>query len=79
MDFHARDLQKSQLELKEYHQRFSEMIALPRRLGAIIIFDGCKIRHARVNYNALSHCKLSHRDIAHFEEILRDTPHYART
>jgi len=79
MDFQARNLsQQSQLDLKEYCQKSHEIIALPRRLGAIIVFDGCEIRHARVNYNARPHCRLSHKEVAHFEEILGDIPRYAR-
>ncbi len=79
LDFQARDLsQQSKLEFKAYCQRFHEIIALPRRLGAIIVFDGYKIEHARVNYNALSKCSLSHKNAARFEEILGGIPRYAR-
>lgn len=79
IDFQARDLsQQSMLEPKAYRQRFHGIIALPRRLGAIIVFDRYKIEHARVNYNALSKCSLSHKNTARFEEILGCIPRYAR-
>lgn len=74
LDFTANDLySKSRLESRRYSTDFHEIVAAPRKIGGILLFESCSLKASRVNYNAKEACRLSHHQIAELEELL-DTP-----
>ncbi len=71
LDFTAKDLQsKSRLDLSKYREDFHEILAAPRKIGGILLFEACSWKVSRVNYNAKERCSLSHHEIARFERLL---------
>ena len=62
---------------RESFNRWSnDLIRAPRRIGAMLLFDNCSLERSRMNYNAEQQCQLSHKEMAKFEEILRNPPSY---
>ncbi len=75
LDFTAKDLHhKSRLDLKKFSEDFREIVAAPRRIGGILLFEVCSFKLSRVNYNANGKCRLSHQEIARFERLLMTPP-----
>jgi hypothetical protein len=48
---------------------YQRIISAPRRLGGILIFKNCQLATARINYNALDECSITHAEMADFERI----------
>jgi hypothetical protein len=48
------------------------------RLSGIIVFDGCKLGAARINYNAGAVQRIAHAEMAIFEHLLSVPPLYAQ-
>lgn len=72
IDFRARELiQQRKLTATWYCDNSHEVIAAPRRLGAIILFDGCKLKNARINCNAHQSCAVTHKDMVQLEDLFR--------
>jgi hypothetical protein len=72
IDFRARELiQQGKLTVGWYCEHSHEVIAAPRRLGAILLLDGCKLMKARVNYNADESCAVTHNDVVDLEDLFR--------
>ena len=79
LEFTADDLhQRALLSLDTYCNNFHEIVAAPRKLGGILLFDGCSLTMARVNYNAGVRHMLHHREIARLEKLLERPPDYCR-
>jgi len=77
LDFKAKVLnQNSHLDLKMYYANFDDIVAAPRKLGGILLFDRCLLKASRVNYNADVPCRVSHHEIAGFEKLLEIPPNY---
>lgn len=77
LDFTARDLhRKSRLDLERYHQDFHEIVAAPRKIGGILLFEACSLKASRVNYNTKERCSLSHHEIARLEKLLETPPNW---
>jgi len=81
IDFTAADLvRRGVLTVEQYDarmRRYGEIIAAPRRLSGVILFDGFKLTTARINYNARSEYYLTHAEMAELESLLGDPPEYS--
>jgi hypothetical protein len=69
-------LRSRELKLEDFSEREAGVFAALRRLGAIMLFDGCDHKGARINYNADDDCRVSHADIVELEELFRNRPSY---
>jgi hypothetical protein len=56
--------------------RFQDLIAAPRRIGGVLMFDGCTLKQARINYNAHDACRFSHQEMALLEQLFSQPPPY---
>ena len=75
LDFYAKELSgKSELDLDWYCEHFHEILAAPKRIGGVLLFDSCALKGARLNYNALPSCAFTHRQMAMFEGLLGAPP-----
>lgn len=75
LDFTAKDPhRKSQLDLNRYYKDFDKIVAAPRKIGGILLFEACSFRASRVNYNAYKRCSLSHHEIARLEKLVGTPP-----
>ena len=54
----------------------NELLAAPRMLSGILLFNRYKLDHARINYNADKKCRISHAEMALFEKIFERSPSY---
>jgi hypothetical protein len=78
LEFQAKDLcARGKLDWNTYCENFTEIISAPRSLGGILLFDGCSLTRARVNYNAREACRPTHRGIAQLEDILQGPPEWS--
>jgi len=78
IDFAAKDLQtRGRLAVDRYAQDLPELIAAARGLGGILLFNECGLDRARLNYNARSACRLSHREMSDLEAWLGGPPYWA--
>lgn len=57
---------------------FDELLAALASVSGILVFDGCKLGAARINYNADSTHMISHAEMATIERILSVSPLYAQ-
>jgi len=57
-------------------EKFRELIAAPKSLSAAVLFDGCALKHSRINYNAHDACRISHQEMARLEDVLLNPPLY---
>ena len=79
LDFYANELDsKSCLDLDSYYKDFEEIVAAPRKIGAILLFETCSFKTSRVNYNAKESSRLSHHEIAELEKLLEAPPVWCR-
>jgi hypothetical protein len=79
LQFTADDLhQRALLSLDTYCNNFHEIVAAPRKLGGILLFDGCSLTTARANYNAEVRHMLYHHEIARLEKLFECPPNYCR-
>lgn len=69
------------LGAKWYRKNYDKVVYAPRKLSGVVIFNGCdgKIIDSRINYNANSQHKISHREMAKIEEIFGKRPIYLGT
>jgi hypothetical protein len=75
LDFTAKDLHgKSRLDLNRYCKDFRKIVAAPRKIGGILLFQGCSLKASRVNYNANERYNLSHHQIARLEKLVGTPP-----
>ncbi|QDU98802.1 hypothetical protein [Lignipirellula cremea] len=75
IDFTAKDLiSKAKMTIDFFYDNFSEMMAAPRKLGGILLFDGTRLSGSRVNYNAYESSRVSHRQMVRIEEIFASEP-----
>lgn len=72
VDFRARELiQQKKMTVDWYCEHSREVTAAPHRLGAILLFDGCKLMQARINYNSSHPCSVTHKDMVELECLFR--------
>ena len=64
------------LNRQEKKNSLKDLLATPRQLSGILLFSGCKLEHARINYNSERQCRISHSEMAIFENILSQPPVY---
>jgi hypothetical protein len=78
LDITASDLsQKCRLDWQTYRNTLcDELLAAPRKIGGVLLFDGCSLKASRVNYHANKECRLSHHEIDVFEKLLETPPDY---
>ena len=57
-------------------QWFNKVIASPRKIGAVLLFDRFLLKASRVNYNAKQECRISHHEMAKFEELFSFPPEW---
>jgi len=75
LDFTTKDLhRKSRLDLNRYCKDFRKIVAAPKKIGGILLFEACSFRASRVNYNAYKKCRLSHHEIARLEKLFEILP-----
>lgn len=55
-----------------------ELLAAPSKISGILLFQGCKLGEARINYNATKEFRLSHAEMALFEKLFSQLPLYCR-
>ncbi|NQT23538.1 MAG: hypothetical protein HQ579_08915, partial [Candidatus Omnitrophica bacterium] len=68
LDFKAKDIE---LDMARYYEKRNEIIAAPRKVSGILLFDMCSLKTARVNYNARNKYKLSHSEMTIFENLFK--------
>jgi len=78
IDFRAKELMRNnKMQPQWYCDHSHEVIAAPRRLGGILLFDGCRLMRSRVNYNSNAECSITHREIADIERLFNwQTPYW---
>lgn len=77
IDFRAKELiSQSKMTPAWFCDHSHQIIAAPRRLGAVMLYDGCRLRRSRVNYNAEHCCAVSHSEIAQLEELFNNEVSY---
>ena len=64
-------------EYDKLMDNFNDIATASRRLGGIVLFDGFKLKKARINYNARDKCSLTHAEMAELERLLGDPPEYS--
>jgi hypothetical protein len=64
--------------LKSGNGALNKLLAAPRMLSGVLLFDGYKLGHARINYNANKACRITHAEMALFERIFAQPPAYCR-
>jgi hypothetical protein len=69
-------LTNGEMTLAQSDEREKGVFAALRRLSGILLFDGCDLKAARINYNADEDCRISHGDIATIERIYQAKPSY---
>jgi hypothetical protein len=78
MEHHAEGLiSKGKLSPSTYGSNERRLLDAPRKLGAILLFDGFELAHARMNYNALPACAIQHADLAELERVFCQKPPYS--
>lgn len=79
VEFRAQELmQQGKLTVDWYRDNSHKIIVAPRRLGAILLFDGCKLKSARINYNVHQSCAVTHKDMVEVEDLfLREVGYWA--
>ena len=79
--FTAEDLVRRGLtSVEQYDARirdYRRIIAAPRRLAASWLFKNCALAAARVNYNAMDECSITHAEMAELERIFTAPCGYA--
>lgn len=65
-----------QHKLKGKSGLLEKMLEAPRQVSGILLFHGCTLGHARINYNATDQCRISHSEMAIVEGILAQPPAY---
>ena len=55
----------------KFCEDYQEIVRAPRRIGAVLVFTGCKFEFGRMNYYANDQNSLNHEALAQFEGILR--------
>jgi hypothetical protein len=59
VDYRASELiAQKKMTASWFCEHSNEVMAAPRRLGAILLFDGCKLRNSRINYNSTEDAQL---------------------
>jgi hypothetical protein len=53
---------------------FNKLIHALREISAIILFDKCLFKAARINYNAKKECRISHKEMAKLENLFAVAP-----
>ena len=53
---------------------FNELIAAPRKIGGVLLFEYCSFETARINYNANEQNRISHNEMANLEKLFRSPP-----
>jgi hypothetical protein len=77
LDFSARALQAmGKLTVEQYAKDYQQLIAASRGLSGVLVFSGCRLTAARVNYNAHRACRLSNDEMANIETWLRGEPYW---
>jgi hypothetical protein len=77
IDFRARELiRNGQMTVGWFCEHSHEVMAAPRRMGAILLFDACKLRRSRLNYNAEDVCSITHGEMADIEQLFNNGASY---
>jgi hypothetical protein len=70
IDFTAKDLiARGTMSVEFFCDKFGEIMAAPRQLGGILLFDGATLTGSRVNYNANDACRVNHRQMSKIEDV----------
>jgi hypothetical protein len=70
IDFTARDLiSRGKMTVDYFCEHFNEMMAAPRKLGRILLFDGTTLTDSQINYNANEPSSVSHRQMVRIEDM----------
>jgi hypothetical protein len=79
VDYRANELMsEGKMKPDWYLDHSNDVIAAPRRLGAILLFDGCRLSRSRINYNVKDCCLVSHGEMVELEEIFNNQVPYWR-
>ncbi|MDP3512819.1 MAG: hypothetical protein Q8S20_08725, partial [Sulfuritalea sp.] len=71
-------LLRKRKQIQTISSSFDELLAALASVSGILVFDGCKLGAARINYNADSNHMISHAEMAIIERILSVSPLYAQ-
>lgn len=76
-DHMANDLiARGKLSAEWYSDHYHEIISAPRRLAAVMLFDGTTFSRARMNYNAHDVNAISHAEMAELEQVFSQPRRY---
>lgn len=54
------------------------LLKAPSQISGVLLFDGCKLGSARINYNASDKFRISHDEMSFFEKLYSQPPLYGR-
>lgn len=75
LTFTANDMiSKKKIDATRYCEDFQAIITSLQKISAILLFQGCSFRSARINYNTSQACKISHQEVIMFEQLFQTTP-----
>jgi hypothetical protein len=77
LDFAVNErISAGEMTVEWYCENSSRVIAAPRRLGGILLFNGCTFVSSRVNYNSKRECAISHAEMVALENLLSAPANY---
>ncbi|RIK78195.1 MAG: hypothetical protein DCC68_15760 [Planctomycetota bacterium] len=75
LDHRATELvRQNQLQWDRYLQSRTQLLMAPAKISAIVVFERYDFSFARMNYNALPSCMLTHAEMAELDELLATPP-----
>jgi hypothetical protein len=76
-DYRAKELiAQGKITPEWYYENSRRVLQAPRLLGGSLLFNAYRNAGARINYNAVAHCQLSHANMAALEELLAEPAEY---
>jgi hypothetical protein len=63
-------------QLQNSTSSLDELLSALTQISGVLLFNGCKLGHARINYNAGKDCLITHRDMGIIETIFANPPIY---
>jgi hypothetical protein len=80
IDFTAEELRNNgKLTFDRYQENYQQLLTAPRLLGGIFLFEQCSPIGLRLNYNANSDNKLTHREAATLEQLFGGMPGWEKS
>jgi len=77
LDFEMnRLIEADNMSTDNFAERFERLVDMPRRVSGFVLFENCALFKARMNYNSLDSCSITHAEMAELENAFRESPSY---